>query len=272
MRVDEVPPPPAAADRCHRHSFLGIKSTYAGVLREMPKEALPTGARTARILLALCWLPIRPTPRKLRCSCIALLFSASFISVAEFARFSIFQEAGHDSLVSVATHLTLQLPFLPGFYVVICANVLLVKGCTLHRLIIESPSPSHMRFIATLGLAASVCCCAFVLGYGVYIDGREAADLADSADPGRDLRLAAVYKSVAISVADALIGKRVMTHQIGFSVLWTSESSRVLVDTVARFEAEFVRARQRLTLCLCPHNLPPPATTPVPALMAARRA
>ena len=254
MRVEDVPPPPAAADRGHRHSFLGIKSTYAGVLREMPKEALPIGARTARILLALCWLPIRPTPRKLRCSCIALLFSASFISVAEFARFSIFQEAGHDSLVSAATFLTLELPFLPGFYVVICANVLLVKGCILHRLIIESPSPSHMHFIATLGLAASVCCCAFILGYGLYMDGREVAHLAHRAEEDRDLRLAAVYLSVALRVADTLIGLRVMTHQLGFSVLWMSESSRVLVDTVARFEAEFVRSRHRLAIGLCPHK------------------
>ena len=254
MRVEDVPPPPAAADRCHRHSFLGIKSTYAGVLREMPKEALPTGARTARILLALCWLPIRPTPRKLRCSCIALLFSASFALAGEFARFSIYQEAGHTFRGSATTFLKMRLPFLPAFYVVACANVLVVKGCILHRLIIESPSPSHMRFIATLGLAASLCFYAFILGYGVYMDGREAANLADSTKEGRDLLLAAVYKSVAIRVADALIGMRVMTHQVGFTVLWMSESSRVLVDTVARFEAEFVRARHRLALCLCPHK------------------
>lgn len=254
MRVEDVPPPPAAADRCHRHSFLGIKSTYAGVLREMPKEALPTGARTARILLALCWLPIRPTPRKLRCSCIALLFSASFVPAVQIARFSILQEAGHDFVGSTATFLTIQLPWLPAFYVAVCANVLLVKGCILHRLIIESPSPSHMRFIATLGLAASVCFYAFLLGYGMYTDGREAAHLADSAEEDRDLRLAAFYKSIALRVADTLIGLRVMTHQLGFSVLWMSESSRVLVDTVARFEAEFVRARHRLALGLCPHK------------------
>ena len=254
MRVDEVPPPPAAAGRCHRQSFLGIKSTYAGVLREMPKEALPTGARTARILLALCLLPIRPTPWKLRCSSIALLCSASFVLAAETARFYILQEAGHDFRGSAATFLSSILPFLPALYVGVCANVLLVKGCILHRLIIESPSPSHMRFIATLGLAASVCFYAFFLGYDVYINSREAANLADSAEEDRDMRLAAIYKSVALRVVDAFIGLRVMTHQIGFSVLWMSESSRVLVDTVARFEAEFVRARHRLVLCLCPRK------------------
>jgi hypothetical protein len=95
MRVDE-PPPPAAADLCRRRSFLGIKSTYTGVLRNMPKEALPTGARTARILLALCLLPIRPTPRKLRCSRIALLLSASFAGTSEIARFYINDEVDHN--------------------------------------------------------------------------------------------------------------------------------------------------------------------------------
>ena len=245
MRVDE-PPPPAAADLCRRRSFLGIKSTYTGVLRNMPKEALPTGARTARILLALCLLPIRPTPRKLRCSRIALLLSASFAGTSEIARFYINDEVGHnDDQSDIGSILTVTLPLLPAFYVVVCANVLLVKGCILHWLIIEFPSPSHMRSIATLGLAASVCLYAFIMGYQLYWVGRDAANILDSAED-RELRLAAIYKITALRVADALIGMRVLAHQLAFSVLWMSESSRVLVDTVARFEDEFVRAHHSL--------------------------
>ena len=245
MRVDE-PPPPAAADLCRRRSFLGIKSTYTGVLRNMPKEALPTGARTARILLALCLLPIRPTPRKLRCSRIALLLSASFAGTSEIARFYINDEVDHnDDQNDIGSILTVTLPLLPAFYVVVCANVLLVKGCILHWLIIEFPSPSHMRSIATLGLAASVCLYAFIMGYQLYWVGRDAANISDSAED-RELRLAAIYKIMALRVADALIGMRVLAHQLAFSVLWMSESSRVLVDTVARFEDEFVRAHHSL--------------------------
>ena len=242
MRVGEVPPAPAAGQR-RRHSFLGIKSAYADMLGMTPTEALPAGARTSRTLLALSLLPIRPTPRKLCLSRIALLFSATLGIASELAHYYIWREAGHDHRVREATFLSTRLPILPVLWVYVLSNVLLVKGRILHRLLIELPSPSHLRRAARRSLAGSVCTFALYFFWGVSVDIR-AASRVDEGAADRDLRLAAFYKSLAFRFADALVGARVLCHNVWLSALWMSEVSRVLVDTVARFETEFVRARQ----------------------------
>ena len=244
MRVGEVPPAPAAGRR-RKHSFLGIKSAYADMLGMTPTEALPAGARTARTLLALSLLPIRPTPRKLYLSRIALLFSATFGIASDIGQHYVMRETGHKFPYSEATFLSTRLPMLPVLWVYVLSNVSLVKGCILHRLLIESPLPSHLCRAARRSLAASVCPYAFYFFWGVYVDIREASRVDDGA-ADRDLRLAAFYKSLGFRFADALVGFRVGFHNVGLSALWMSEVSRVLVDTVARFETEFVRARHSL--------------------------
>jgi hypothetical protein len=244
MRVGEAPPSPAA-DRRRKHSFLGIKSAYADMLGMTPTEALPAGARTARTLLALSLLPIRPTPRKLCLSRIALLFSATFGMASEMGQHYTRREVGHDFPYSEGTYLSTRLPLLPLLWIYVLSTVFLVKGCILHRLLIESPSPSELCRAARRSLAASACPYAFYFFWSVYVDIREASRV-DEGAADRDLRLAAFYKSLAFTFADALVGVRMVFHNVGLSALCMSEVSRVLVDTVARFETEFVRARHSL--------------------------
>ena len=62
----------------------------------------------------------------------------------------------------------------------------------------------------------------------------------------RALLKVGLHPNASLRVADALVGFRVGFHNVGLSALWMSEVSRVLVDTVARFETEFVRARHSL--------------------------
>jgi hypothetical protein len=203
---------------------------------------VPREARVARWLLWLAWLPIRPTPAALRQSALALVCSATYGIGAMLATTRQTSEAAPNSQMRNliwSEGLQSTLPLIPVLYACVHFSLALVKGCVLHRLMLDYPDPAHLRRVALVGLrveAMSNGLVMFLEGYGFYRDWGLPAPFQISDAEWRATR----FVTLPIKLVNMLFGIRITFHLCAFSYLCVRESARVLVLAVTRFESDLL--------------------------------
>lgn len=128
------------------------------------------------------------------------------------------------------------LPLLPILYSVVYFSLALLKGCVLHRLMLDHPDPAHVRRVALAGLVLSSGVAMLIEGFGLYTSFGMSSPPEVSDAEWR----AAAWRQLPYRITNFLFGFRTTFHLCAFSYVCVRESARVLVHAVARLEADIL--------------------------------